>query len=173
MLRKEIERKKTKVFQQQRHLAKKNMYYAREDEEGITSAVVEGATAYRKSRIENMVNKQQKVMEEPHDIDDADDKPGLRMLDAKMMKKMVPKLKIEAENIETEIRKIGAHVVPRHTILSKLLQSDFEEMEERRRFINLPRTKEKIEDVVDKMYKAMNSVGGEGGEGGGGEAKAG
>ena len=160
MLRKEIERKKTKVFQQQRHLAKKNMYYAREEPEALDQGVLEGAEAYRKSRIENMANKQQQIMEEPHDINDADEKPGLRMLDAKMMKKMVPKLKLQVDEINEKINLIGDHVKPRTTILSKLLQSDFEEMEERRRFINLPRTQQNIASVVDNMYAAMAGEGG-------------
>jgi hypothetical protein len=159
LMRVEIERKKTKVFQQQRHLAKKNMYYAEENPDALDEGVLLGATAYRKSRIENMVNKQQKVVEEPKGIDDADEKPGLRMVEAREMKKMVPQLKLGIETITEEINKIGDHVKPRQTILSKLLQSDFEEMEERRRYINLEHTNERINNVVDKMYKQMMQVG--------------
>ena len=106
-----------------------------------------------------MVNKQQKVVEEPKGIDDADEKPGLRMVEAREMKKMVPQLKLGIETITEEINKIGDHVKPRQTILSKLLQSDFEEMEERRRYINLEHTNERINNVVDKMYKQMMQVG--------------
>ena len=162
MLRKEIERKKTKVFQQQRHLAKKNMYYAREYPEGLNDGVLEGAEAFRKSRIENMVNKQLKVAEPPSSIEEADIKPGLNAAEAKVMKKKVPRLFLASQELEKKVvEELGEQ--PRKTILSKLLQSDFEEMEERRHFINIDRTTANITNMVDAMYKKMNSIAEDGG----------
>lgn len=170
MLRKEIERKKSKVFRQQRHMAKKNMYYAREVPDGLDEGIIEGSLAYRKTTIENKVNKQQKVVLSPRDLDEADLKPGLQFVDAKKMKKRVPRLALAAAEVNANIdREMDEVDVPQQTILAKLLQSDFEEMEERRRFINLDRKRDELEAMLEKMYKQMSgAVEGEGGEGGGG-----
>lgn len=164
MLRKEIERKKTKVFQQQRHLAKKNMYYANEEGEDLDPGILEGSLAYRKSTIENKVNKQQKIVMSPRGLDEADLKPGLQFLDAQKMKRKVPRLLLESLEIDGKIQdEMGEN--PKHTVLAKLMQSDFEEMEERRRFINLDRKKEDMQRILDKMYKAMSGGGDAGEEG--------
>jgi len=79
LLRAEIERKKLKVFRQQRHLAKKNMYYAYEYPENVTSDAVEGATEFRKQRKEMAVNKQRNIIESPRSLEDAELIPGLRI----------------------------------------------------------------------------------------------
>ncbi|GMI20412.1 hypothetical protein TrRE_jg10555, partial [Triparma retinervis] len=162
MLRKEIERKKSKVFRQQRHLSKKNMYYAKEYEENddLDEGILEGSTAYRKSTIENKINNNKKVVMSPRTIDEADMTPGLQFVDAQKMKKRVPRLFLESLEIDGKVQsEMGEN--PKHTVLAKLMQSDFEEMEERRRFINLDRKKQDIERILEKMYKAMSGEGGE------------
>ena len=141
------------------------MYYAKnyEETEDLDAGILEGSTAYRKSTIENKINKQQKVVMSPRNIDEADITPGLQFVDAQKMKKRVPRLLLESLEIDGKIQKeLGEN--PKHTVLSKLMQSDFEEMEERRRFINLDRKKENIERVLEKMYKARSGGEGEGGD---------
>lgn len=141
------------------------MYYASEFPDGLTDGVLEGATAYRKSRIENMVNKQLKVAEAPKSIEEADINPGLNAAEAKVMKRKVPRLFLASQELEKKVlEEVGEQ--PKHTILSKLLQSDFEEMEERRHFINIDRTTSNITNMVDVMYKKMNTIAevGEGGD---------
>jgi len=160
LLRAEIERKKLKVFRQQRHLAKKNMYYANEFPENLTSEVVESTLEFRKQRKEMAFNKQKKILESPRSLEDAELLPGLRIEEPGRFNKIVPRLALQAKEIEDEVIKAGE--VPKQTILSKLLQSDFEEMEERRRLIDLKKTTETVQNRVDRMYKAMDEPGGGG-----------
>ena len=72
------------------------------------------------------------------------------------MKKMVPKLKLDSDDIERNVRRMGEK--PRATVLSKLLQSDFEEVEERWRMLNIEKTKESMEKMVERMHNAMAGV---------------
>ena len=78
------------------------------------------------------------------------------------MKKRVPRLFLASQQLEKAVSD-ELDEVPRHTVLSKLLQSDFEEMEERRHFINIERTRDNIGGMVNAMYKKMETVAEEGG----------
>ena len=142
------------------------MYYAYEYPESVTNDVIEGSLEFRKQRKEMANNKQKKIIESPRNLEDAEMLPGLRIEEPAHFMKLIPKLQLQAEEITKLISDGGEK--PRHTILSKLLQSDFEEMEERRRLIDLKKTTDTINTRVERMYKAMETPGVEGGGGEGG-----
>ena len=154
MLRAEIEKKKLIVFQNQRHHAKREMVFDESNPLDMTEDLIEGSLNIRRDRIAQAANKNRQIIMSPRTIDEAESNPGFTLGNPNLLHgKRIPRLRIAALELDDKLR--GEGVVPRKTILSKLLQSDFEEMEEKRRLINAGNIKKKITAKVDALHLQM------------------
>ena len=141
-LRDEIQKKKIKIFNQQKHFAKKTMYTA--DVDGLGQGakhIYESKIYLRKERLNNL-------RDENHHF----------------KKAMVPRLRIPNNTTNELLHKAFSHIRPERDEvevedkvdekLLRILLSDFEEVQERQRFLKYDRIWQRAEDA----YKGNRSA---------------
>ena len=141
-LRDEIQKKKIKIFNQQKHFAKKTMYTA--DVDGLGQGakhIYESKIYLRKERLNNL-------RDENHHF----------------KKAMVPRLRIPNNTTNEFLHKAFSHIRPERgevevedkvdEKLLRILLSDFEEVQERQRFLKYDRIWQRAEDA----YKGNRSA---------------